>query len=149
MRCNIKFHPIERLKYNSPESKKQDDPYHTSIKILDGVCRTLRDIHYNIAENQNGYKSSEINPFEMMQRVKQYNTGPHSAFYGLGSKLGEYNKANDIQPNNPFEAQPLQNKMLTNISPALVQSDSQLQYYLIRKLRQKNMRKMMQPWFNL
>jgi hypothetical protein len=41
------------------------------------------------------------------------------------------------------------NKRLTNISPALVQSDSQLQYYLIRKLRQKNMRKTLQPWFKL
>jgi hypothetical protein len=45
MRYNIKFHPIERLKYNNPDAKKQDDPYHTSIAILDRVCRTLRDMH--------------------------------------------------------------------------------------------------------
>jgi hypothetical protein len=52
MRYNIKFQPIERLKYNNPEWKKQDDPYHTSIAILDRVCRTLRDMHYNVAEAQ-------------------------------------------------------------------------------------------------
>jgi hypothetical protein len=62
----------------------------------------------NIASNQKGHKSSEINPYEMMQLVKQYNTAPHSAFYGLGPSLEEYNKANDIKPNNPFEAQSIQ-----------------------------------------
>jgi hypothetical protein len=75
-------------------------------------------MHYNAAENPNGHKSSEINPFEMIQLVKHYNTAPHSAFYGLGPKPEEYNGPRRIQPNNPFEAQPLENKRLTNISPA-------------------------------
>jgi hypothetical protein len=83
-RYNIKFRPIERY------------AYHASIAVLDRVCRTTRDTHYNTAENPNGHKSSKIRLFDMIQLVKQRNTALRSAFYDLGSKLEEYNKANDI-----------------------------------------------------
>ena len=85
------------------ETKDEKRGVHGLLSIMDRLCRTIRNMAYNI-----GVRDQEIDPRTMNEIIRYYNNSPHSTFYKIFKEK--------ITPNEMDENPNLEDKLVYQLT---------------------------------
>ena len=89
----IKFHNYVKNDFSQIDTTNDEKRgVHGLLSIMDRLCRTIRNMAYNI-----GVINQEIDPFVMNAIINEYNDSPHMTFYKIFKKSISPN----VMDNNP------------------------------------------------